>query len=72
MMQCFDVSAAAVAGRGGMNIGNAIASIVIANLFDKDGEFEGHPLRPKRRNATTRSSRPQRGSNSFAAHPERW
>ena len=55
-----------------MNIGNAIASIAIANLFDKDNETTGgHPLRSKKRSPGYRSNR-QRGSNSFAEHPERW
>jgi hypothetical protein len=55
-----------------MNIGNAIASIAIANLFDKDNEStDGHPLRPKKRSSGNKSNR-QRGSNSFAEHPERW
>ena len=55
-----------------MNIGNAIASILIADLFDKDGDTGGHPLRPVPRRKGTRSGRSQRGSDSFAAHPERW
>jgi hypothetical protein len=59
-------------GHVGMNIGNAIASIVIANLFDKNNESTGgHPLRPKKRASGNKSNR-QRGSNSFAEHPERW
>lgn len=55
-----------------MNIGNAIASIAIADLFDKNNEYEGHPLRPSKRTTGKRSRVAQRGSNSFAAHPERW
>jgi hypothetical protein len=59
-------------GRDGMNIGHAIASIVIADLFDKNNEFEGHPLRPRKRASGGRPRAGQRGSNSFAEHPERW
>ena len=66
------VSSVEVVGPAGMNIGNAIASILIADLFQKDGDTGGHPLRPQRRRSGARSSRSQRGSNSFAAHPERW
>ena len=55
-----------------MNFGTAIASILISNLFDKDGDGEGHPLRPTKRSPGTRSAKAQRGSNSFAEHPERW
>ena len=56
----------------GMNLGNAIASIAIANLFDKNRDDGGHPLRPAKRSAGSRSRGAHRGSNSFAAHPERW
>ena len=66
------VSNAEDVGPAGMNIGNAIASILIADLFDKDGDTGGHPLRPERRRSGNRPNRTQRGSNSFAAHPERW
>jgi hypothetical protein len=55
-----------------MNFGHAIASIAIANLFDKDNDGAANPLRPGKRGAGARSGKPQRGSNSFAAHPERW
>ena len=68
----FVVSQRQLDGLVGMNIGNAIASITIANLFDKSNDLGGHPLRPGKRAAGSRSSRSQRGSNSFAEHPERW
>jgi hypothetical protein len=54
-----------------MNIGNAIASIALAELLDNNTEGGGHPLRPLRRSGN-RLSKPQRGSRSFADHPERW
>jgi hypothetical protein len=56
----------------GMNIGNAIASTFIADLFDKDKDTGGRPLRPGKRAAGMRSRTRQRGSNSFAENPERW
>lgn len=56
----------------GMNIGSAIASIFIVDLFDKNSETGGHPLRPNKQRPGTRSRSRQRGSNSFAEHPERW
>jgi hypothetical protein len=55
-----------------MNIGNAIASIALAKLFDKNDDDGGRPLRPTKRSSGSRPSKPQRGSNSFAEHPERW
>jgi hypothetical protein len=58
--------------RVGMNFGHAIASIAISNLFDKENDGAGNPLRPGKRGAGARSGKPQRDSNSFAAHPERW
>ncbi len=56
-----------------MHIGNAITSILIADMFDKNNETGGHPLRPSNRSPGSRSRKKgQRGSNSFAEHPERW
>jgi hypothetical protein len=56
-----------------MNFGTAIASIVIGNYFDERRRAK-NSLRPERRSAgtRTRSRSGQRGSNSFAEHPERW
>ncbi len=55
----------------GMHIGNAITSILIADMFDKNNGGT-QPLRPAKRAAGTRSRKRQRGSTSFAEHPERW
>jgi hypothetical protein len=55
-----------------MNFGNAIASIVISNFFDKNGHDAGHTRRSVTGAPGPRSRTGQRGSNSFAAHPERW
>jgi len=58
-----------------MNFGTAIASIVIGNYFDEKRRAKDS-LHPEKRSAGTPSrsgSRSgQRGSNSFAEHPERW
>jgi hypothetical protein len=59
-------------GRGGMNIGNVIASIALIDLFDRNNENDGHPLRSTKRSTGNRSNRRQHGSSSFADHPERW
>ena len=55
-----------------MHIGNAITSILLADMFDKNNERGDHLLRPSKRASGARSQKGQRGSNSFAAHPERW
>jgi hypothetical protein len=55
-----------------MSFGNAIASIALAKLFDSNNRDGGHPLRPTKRSSGNRSNRPERGSSSFAEHPERW
>lgn len=55
-----------------MNIGNVIASIALADLLDRNKDQAGHPTRPGRRNSDARSRAAQRGSKSFADHPERW
>ena len=56
-----------------MHIGNAITSILLADMFDKNNQRGGHPLRPDKGHADSRSRKKgQRGSNSFAEHPERW
>jgi hypothetical protein len=59
-------------GRVGMNIGNVITSIALADLFDRNKDHAGHPTRPGRRNSDARTRAGQRGSKSFADHPERW
>ena len=59
-------------GRVGMNIGNVITSIALADLFDRNKDRAGHPTRPARRNPDARTRAGQRGSKSFADHPERW
>ncbi len=69
-MNC--VSNEPLVGLVSMNFGTAIAAVVIANLFDKNGESDTNPLRPSKRAPGTRGRGGQRGSNSFAAHPERW
>ena len=55
-----------------MNFGNVITSIFLADWFDKRRDGAGNPRRPGRRGAGARPPKPQRGSNSFADHPERW
>ncbi|HEX3090016.1 MAG TPA: hypothetical protein VHQ23_15290 [Ilumatobacteraceae bacterium] len=57
-----------------MHIGNAITSILLADMFDKNNQRGGHPLRPDKGHADYSRSRKkgQRASNSFAEHPERW
>lgn len=55
-----------------MNIGNVIASVALAKLFDRNNEDDGRPLRLMKRTTGNRSHRLQQGSRSFAEHPERW
>jgi hypothetical protein len=55
-----------------MNFGHAIAAITITNLLTEDHDSTGNPLRPRKRTRGAKSRSAQRGSNSFAEHPERW
>lgn len=59
-------------GRVGMNFGHAIAAIAITNLLTEDKDGKGNPLRPRKKTPVAKSRSGQRGSNSFAEHPERW
>jgi len=56
----------------GMNFGNSITSIALADLFDKHRDRAARPLRPSGGASGSRSSRVRRGSGSFSDHPERW
>jgi hypothetical protein len=55
-----------------MLFGHSLLTDTIANMFDRNGERTGDPLRPRRRTNGTRSRRAGRGADSFANHPERW
>jgi hypothetical protein len=66
------VSQALAVGRVGMNFGHAIAAITITNLLTEDTDAKGNPLRPRKKTSGLKSRSGQRGSNSFAEHPERW
>ena len=66
------VSQATEVGRVGMNFGHAIAAITITNLLTEDKDGKGNPLRPRKKTPGAKSRSGQRGSNSFAEHPERW
>ncbi len=74
MQACYtkSVSGGRRRGRVGMHIGNAITAIALTNFLTEDKDGKGHPTRPRRRSSGNRSNTRQRGSNSFAEHPERW
>ena len=55
-----------------MNFGHAIAAAALTNLLTEDKAGKGHPLRPRKKVLDAKSRSGQRGSNSFAEHPERW
>ena len=66
------VSRTSLVGRVGMNFGHAIAAIALTNLLTEDKDGKGNPLRPRKKVPGAKSRSGQRGSNSFAEHPERW
>ena len=55
-----------------MNIGNAITSIALADLFDKNNETPAGTHYGRQAIIGNQVAHRQRGSNSFAEHPERW
>jgi hypothetical protein len=55
-----------------MHIGNAITSILLADLFDKNNETGGHPPAEQAIRQLTVTKERSTRSNSFAEHPERW